>query len=158
MAPDRSDSDLQILLSNFARSLENVGDYPAAERTYVRAEELARKTTGEQQPSYWLARACHARLLHRHGERERAHVLFEQMLQSIPSNWTSNNDDAWARGEYADCLAAEGLAKDAVPILETTLRRWSERAHGSGLPVWRMDLGDAYDRAGRADEARNMLK
>ena len=158
VAPDRSDSDLQTLLSNFARNLENVGDYPAAERTYVRAEELARKTTGERQPSYWLARAYHARLLHRHGERERAHALFEQMLQSIPSDWTSTNDDEWARGEYADCLAAEGLAPDAIPILETTLRRWSERGHGSSLPVWRLDLGDAYDRAGRADEARKLLK
>jgi len=157
-APDRSDSDLGILLNNYARNLEKLGDYAAAERIHVRSEELARKTSGERYPRYWLARAYHARLLHRHGERERANALFEQMLASIPPDWTSTNEDAWARGEYAVCLAAEGRAREAIPILEATLRSYSERSHGTGLAVWRLDLGDAYDRAGRTDEARAMLK
>jgi tetratricopeptide (TPR) repeat protein len=158
IAPDRSDADLQAVFGNYARNLEQLGDVAAAERTYVRAEDLARKTNGVHYPKYWLARAYHARLLHRQGERERAHAVFEEMLQSIPSDWKSTNEDAWARGEYADCLAAEGRARDAVPILQETLRKYSEHSQGSALPVWRLDLGDAYDRAGRRDEARAMLK
>ncbi|HEX6832913.1 MAG TPA: serine/threonine-protein kinase [Rudaea sp.] len=158
VAPDRSDSDLLVLLTNYARNLEQLGDAATAEKTYIRSEDLARRTRGERSPHFWLARAYHARLLHRQGDREHSHALFAQMLEAIPADWKSTNDDAWARGEYADCLVAEGRAAEAVPVLEATVRRYTERTQGSGLPAWRMDLGDAYDRAGRIDAARSTLK
>ncbi|MEO8459053.1 MAG: protein kinase [Dokdonella sp.] len=158
MAKDRSDIDLLTLLKNSAENLENLGDFTAAEAAYVRAEDLARRTSGEGSPKYWLARAYHARLLHRHGERERADVLFKQMMEVIPATWSSTNEDAWARGEYADRLAVDGRTDEAIPILQATLRSYQERGHGGSLAVWRLDLGDAYDRAGRSSDARTMLK
>ena len=46
-APDRNDALIASILNNLARKQEKLGEFVAAESTYERAEDLARKTYGE---------------------------------------------------------------------------------------------------------------
>ena len=156
-APDRNDADVQVVFGNYARNLELLGEFEPAQDAYTRAEDLARQTHGAQDQRYWLTLAYHARMLHRRGERARALELFRQMNAAIPPDPDASNWDAWARGLYAGCLAAEGRAADAIPLLEATLAKFIEQDYTRSIAVWRLALGDAYDLAGRAGEARVML-
>jgi serine/threonine-protein kinase len=157
-APDRDDALIAGYLNNLARKQEKLGDFVAADNSYARAEDMARKTYGEHHATYWVIRAYHARMLHRRGERERAHALFDQMLTVISPDWKATTGKEWAYGAYAECLAAEGRVHDAIPILEATYLGYTKRDLSGDLQVWRGALGDAYARAGRADEARALLK
>jgi hypothetical protein len=159
VAPDRNDSLIAAMLNNLARKQEKTGDFVAAERTYGRAEELARKTHGEGDATYAVIRAKHAQMLHQRGQRERANALFAQMLRQIPTDWKTNTNDTWARETHAECLAAEGRAQDAIPLLEVAHRIYMERPQAEyDVREVRRKLGDAYDRAGRTAEARTLLK
>jgi serine/threonine-protein kinase len=125
----------------------------------VRAEDLARKTHGEGDATYWVIRAKHAQMLHQRGQRERANELFAQMLRQIPQGWTTNTNDTWARETYAECLVAEGRAHDAIPLLEAAYQTYLKRPqYEYDVREVRRKLGDAYDRAGRAADARTLLK
>jgi serine/threonine-protein kinase len=98
-------------------------------------------------------------MAHLLGNRERAYRLFEPMLQALPAETEAANGVAWRREFYAGRLAAEGRATLAVPLLEA-----SERAFQKARQYWfdlirvRGVVGDAYDRAGRREEARQALK
>jgi eukaryotic-like serine/threonine-protein kinase len=158
-APDRDDSLIAGFLNNLARKQEKLGEFVAADRTYERAEDLARKTHGEGDAIYWAIRAKHAQMLHQRGQRERANALFAEMLRQIPREWTKNTNDTWARETYAECLAAEGRAHDAIPLLEIAYQIYLQRPqYEYDVREVRRKLGDAYDRAGRAADARTLLK
>jgi serine/threonine-protein kinase len=158
-APERDDALIGVLLINLARKRENVGEFDAADTTYQRAETQTRNTVGEHHSSYWVTSAYHARMLHRRGQRERAHVLFAQMLKMIPPDWKANTADTWAREVYAECLTAEGRARDAIPLLEAAYHASLARPlYGYDVREVRRELGDAYDRADRPAEARTLLK
>jgi len=157
-APDRDDALIAGYLNNLARKQEKLGDFVAADNTYERAEDMARKTYGEHHATYWVIRAYHARMLHRRGERDRAHTLFDQMLGVISPDWKATTGKEWAYGAYAECLASEGRVLDAIPLLEATYLSYTKRDLSGDLQVWRVALGDAYARGGRADDARTMLK
>jgi serine/threonine-protein kinase len=98
-------------------------------------------------------------MAHLLGDRQRAHALFDPMLRQLPAETVSANGVAWVREFYAGCLAAEGRAALAIPLLEA-----SERAFQTAKQYWfdlirvRAVLGDAYDQVGRTDEARRALK
>ena len=85
----RDDSLIAVYLNNLARKQEKLGEFVAADSTYERAEDLTRKTHGDSDATYWLIRAKHAQMLHQRGQRERANVLFAQMLRQIPQEWTN---------------------------------------------------------------------
>ena len=158
-APDRNDSLIAGMLNNLARKQEKLGDFVAADGTYGRAEDLVRKTHGDGDATYWAIRAKHAQMLHQRGQRERANALFVQMLRLIPRDWTTNTNDTWARETYAECLAAEGRAEDAIPLLEVAHQTYLKRPqYEYDVREARRKLGDAYDRAGRSIEARALLK
>jgi hypothetical protein len=158
-APERDDSLIAIYLNNLARKQEKLGEFVAADSTYERAEDLTRKTHGDNDATYWLIRAKHAQMLHQRGQRERANALFAQMLRQIPQGWTVNTNDTWARETYAECLAAEGRAHDAIPLLEAAHQTYLQRPqYEYDVREIRRKLGDAYDRAGRAADARALLK
>jgi hypothetical protein len=158
-APDRDDSMIADFLFNLARNQERLGDFPAAEATYDRAETQARGTYGERNAGYWITLAYHARLLHQRGQRERADALFANMLAVIPADWSTNGNDKWARETYAECLAAEGRALEAVPLLEES-QQYFLAHYRSDFTVRevRRKLGDAYDQIGRTAEARKLLQ
>jgi hypothetical protein len=158
-APDRDDSQIAVMLNNLARKQEKLGEFVAADKTYERAAELARKTHGEGDAAYWVIRAKHAQMLHQRGQRERANALFVQIVQQLPPEWTTNTNDTWARETYAECLAAEGRAHEAIPLLEAAHAIYLERPQSEyDVREVRRKLGDAYDRVGRVNDARTLLK
>jgi serine/threonine-protein kinase len=158
-APDRDDSSIADYLYNLARAQERLGEFGAAEGTYVRAEAQAKKTYGERNALYWVSLAQHARLLHQRGQRGAANTLFTQMLAAIPPDWSTNGNDKWAREIYAECLAAEGRVRDAVPLFDAAYQYYLKSARADfGVREVRRKLGDAYDRLGRTAEARTLLK
>ena len=159
VAPDRNDASIADYLYNLARNQERLGDFTAAEAAYERAETQARETYGERNSVYWITLAYHARLLHLRGQRARADALFANMLAAIPADWSSNGNDKWARETYAECLAAEGRAQEAVPLLEES-QRYFLAHYRSDFTVRevRRKLGDAYDQLARTPEARQLLQ
>jgi serine/threonine-protein kinase len=158
-APDRDDSTIADFLYNLARIQERLGDFTAAETTYGRAEDQARKTYGEHSATYWVTLAYHAHLLHLRGELQPATALFAQMMDAIPVNWSTNGQDRWVRETYAECLAAEGRAPEAVPLLEAAQQYYLAHFRGDfSVREVRRKLADAYDRLGRTTDARTLLK
>lgn len=158
-APGRDDSSIADYLYNLARTRERLGQFAAAVDTYLRAEAQAKKTYGERHAVYWISLAHHAQLLHERGQRDAADKLFTQMLVSIPSQWTTNGLDQWAREIYAECLAAEGRVREAVPLLESAYQTDVARGRADfAVREVRRKLGDAYDRLGRHAEARVHLQ
>lgn len=159
-ASDRDDAKLQQLTyPGLAGALEFQGKYDDAEQAYERSVELARKTYGETHSTYWVPAAEFASLVHRQGERERAHQLFDALFRAIPPQWDKDSYAAYAREFYAGCLANEGRAAEAIPLLEASLHTYLARPSVEyELRRVRLTLGDAYDQVGRTDEARAMLK
>ena len=157
---DRDDAQLQQLTyPGLAAALEFQGKFDAAEQAYERSVDLARKTYGETHSTYWVPAAEFASLVHRQGERERAHALFDQLFRAIPPQWDKDSYAAYAREFYAACLANEGRAQEAIPLLETSLHTYITKPSVEyELRRVRLTLGDAYDQAGRTDDARAMLK
>jgi serine/threonine-protein kinase len=157
---DRDDAELQHLTyPGLAQAREDQGDYAGAEIAYSRSAELARRTFGEDHSTAWVPAAQHAWMVHRQGERDRAHALFDRLLETIPPDWNDDSYDEYAREFYAACLAAEGRARDAIPLLEAAQRVYIEKPSVDyELRRNRLILGDAYDRVGRMQEARTMLK
>jgi serine/threonine-protein kinase len=157
---DRDDAKLQQLTyPGLAAALEFQGKFDEAEVAYQRSVELARKTYGEAHSTYWVPAAEFASLVHRQGERERAHALFDELFKVIPNPWDADSYDDYAREFYANCLVAEGRPHDAIPLLEASQQTYVAKPSVEyELRRIRLTLGDAYDQVGRTDEARAMLK
>jgi serine/threonine protein kinase/tetratricopeptide (TPR) repeat protein len=156
---DRDDTDLAVIYSNYGDVLSKLGRIGDAERAYDRSVNLSLKTEGEHYGTYWRTLESHASMLFLHGERDRAMMMFETMLAAIPADWKANTDDTLARETYAEILTRDGRAAQAVPILETALRVLTVRPrHDYDLRHAHLLLGDAYDGAGRIDEARQALQ
>jgi serine/threonine-protein kinase len=155
---ERNDGDIAMTYANLARSLQQLGEFDAAERAYQQFAELTRKTYGVNHGSYWGGAADYARLVHLRGDRERALRMFDAVFQAIPADWKLTTDDVIAREYYAERLAAEGRAAEAVVFLEAAERSYIERPQREyDLRRVRLTLGDAYDRVGRTDDARRAL-
>jgi serine/threonine-protein kinase len=157
---DRDDAQLQqFTYPGLAAALELQGKFDEAELAYQHSVELARKTYGETHSTYWVPAADFASLVHRQGERERAHALFDDLFKAIPQPWDADSYDDYAREFYAACLIAEGRPQEAIPLLEASLRTYIAKPSVEyELRRVRLTLGDAYDQVGRTDEARAMLK
>ena len=157
---DRDDAELQWLTyPGLAAALEFQGKFDESEIAYQHSAELARKTYGETHSTYWVPAAEFASLVHRQGERDRAHALFDELFKAIPPSWDADSYDDYAREFYAACLIAEGRPQDAVPLLEASLKTYLAKPSVEyELRRIRLTLGDAYDQVGRTDEARTMLK
>ena len=85
-----------------------------------------------------------ASLVHRQGERERAHALFDELFSAIPKQWDADSYAAYAREFYATCLVAEGRAQDAIPILEASQQTYIAKPSVEyELRRIRLTLGDA---------------
>jgi eukaryotic-like serine/threonine-protein kinase len=158
-AKPRDDMPVGTILYNLSRKQEKLGEFAAADSTYRRTEAQILRTTGEYSYPYWMALANHARLIHRQGRREEADALFAQMLQHIPPNWQENTFDTVARDVYAQCLTAEGRVGEAIPLLEAAYPVYVARpVFDYGIREIRGELGEAYERVDRSDEARALLK
>ncbi|MGN6518077.1 MAG: hypothetical protein ACTHK2_01480, partial [Dokdonella sp.] len=156
----RDDGELQqLILPGLAAAREDQGDYAGAEHAYEQGAELAQRTYGEAHSTAWVPAAQHAWMVHRQGDRERAHALFDHLLALVPPDWDTDSYDEYAREFYASSLAAEGRAAEAIPILEAAQRAYlAKPGVDYELRRNRLILGDAYDRVGRTDQARAMIK
>jgi serine/threonine-protein kinase len=155
---DRDDGDVSMIEINLAQALQNLGDVAGAESAYDKAAELTRRSRGEKDPNYWHAVANHARLLHLRGERERADAMFESVVRLIPADWKVTTTDALVREMYGASLAAEGRPAEGAALLEAALVSYMARPlREYDLRRLQETLGNAYDRAGRSDDAREMF-
>lgn len=154
---DRNDGELATIYGNLGLLSFNLGDFAAADRAYARSAEIIRRTYGEEHHEHWVRTANWARAAHLSGDRERADQIFGELLKHIPPDST-HNDAFEAREWYAGCLASEGRLLDAIPLLEASERHYRTQSRVDfQLARIRLTLGDAYDRAGEPDKAREML-
>jgi len=155
---DVGDIELAGTYANLGRALQHLGDFKNAEVAFQKHAELRARAFALKNGVYWQGAAEYARLVHLRGDRERALRMFAELLVLIPPDWDLTTDDVVAREFYAERLAAEGRAAEAIPLLETAQRTYVERPmRDYDLRRLRQTLGDAYDRAGRADDARVAL-
>ncbi|HET7777421.1 MAG TPA: protein kinase [Rudaea sp.] len=159
--PDRDDAGLQPLYGNLASALLYQGDFDGAEKAYAKVVDLARQTTGEHHHRYWVPAANHAAAVHQRGDRERAQKMFADLLPLLPDQPQPQQayDAAFVREMYARCLVNEGRAQLAVPLLEAIREQYTQgQLYEFDLRRVNLILGDAYDQAGRADDARRTLE
>ncbi len=156
--PDRSDEDMAQVQANLAEALAMLGQLDEAEAAYDKGAELVRETTGEEFSTYWYIEARHARLVHMRGGRVQAMARFEALFKTVPADWKATTDDSLARAYFGERLAAEGRPLDAIAQLEAARKPLTERPlREFDLRMLRLALGDAYDRAGRTQDARENL-
>jgi eukaryotic-like serine/threonine-protein kinase len=155
---DRNDAELATIYGNHGLALLYSGDFAAADEAYGQAEQVIVRTYGKGHLAHWRHAANRARSAHLGGSRERAGALFSELFKNIPSD--SPHHQAYAaRDMYGTCLAAEGRPQEAIPLLERVEQFYQHTtAFDFDLPRIRLTLGDAYDRAGRVDDARKALK
>ena len=159
--PDRNDAGLQQLYGNLANTLLYQGDFDGAEKAYARVAEVARQTTGEHHHRYWVPAANYAATVHVRGDRERAQQMFAALLPLLPEQPQPQQvyDAAFVREVYARCLSNEGRAQLAIPLLESVRQQYTQgQLYEFDLRRVSLALGDAYDLAGRTDDARQTLK
>jgi serine/threonine-protein kinase len=160
-SPDRDDAGLQPLYGNLASALLYQGDFDGAERAYAKVVELARQTTGEQHHRYWVPAANYAAAVHQRGDRERAQKMFADLLPLLPDRPEPQQvyDAAFVREMYARCLVNEGRPQLAIPLLEAVREQYTQgQLYEFDLRRVSQILGDAYDLAGRSEDARRTLK
>ena len=158
--PDRDDAGLQPLYGNLASALLYQGDFDGAERAYAKVAELARQTTGEHHHRYWVPAANYAAAVHQRGDRERAQKMFAALLPLLPERPEPQQayDAAFVREMYARCLVNEGRAQLAIPLLEAVREQYTQgQLYEFDLRRLNLILADAYDQAGRTDDARRTL-
>jgi serine/threonine-protein kinase len=156
---NRNDAELSTVYSNMAEAQWGNGDFAAAEDSYQRSADIIRRTYGETDRRYWVTAANHARMVHLQGERERALAMFGALLPRLPPLSEKSHAAAEVREDYGYCLASEGRPQLAIPQLEAAEQGFiSAPEYDFELTRLHLTLGDAYDRAGRAADARRELQ
>jgi len=156
---NRNDVDVQTIYGNLALALSYQGDFTGADRAYETAARMAEQTEGKTSAIYWEPEANHAMLVNQSGQWVRALRMFDDLMQYLPPETVANHDAAEAREKYGASLAADGIPDRAIPLLEHSQRDLVQiPQYDYELPVLRLALGDAYDKAGRTEDARLALK
>ena len=141
-----------------AARLEHLGRPDEAEALFILAENLAARRVGRQGLWYLHAVSSHAALASLRGDPATAERLLQGLLNASMKQGASTGSDTSVRRVYGAALAREGRAAEAVPILEQalaeTIRHGHDEANLRRTQGW---LGDAYDKTGRAPQARAML-
>ncbi len=157
--PNRNDGDLTVIYTGLALSYEASGDLDEAEATYRKTEDLIIHTYGKNHRNYWKILADHALFVNDRGNRAQALNMFAEIIPLIPDNTPMGVEIAEMRYEYGVALTADGQPLPAIPMLEESEKffvNWPlneytvRRGHKA--------LGDAYDGAGRPEDARRELK
>jgi serine/threonine-protein kinase len=152
MAHAAPDAMHELMYMNCAaRQLQQLGRLSEAEALYTQSEAQAARTIGRQSEWYLIPALRHAEMVHLHGERARADVMFAAAM-------SGNEASAPVQIYYGAALSREGRAAEAVPLLEAALAE--ARLHIRDEDKFRTVegvLGDAYDQVGRTAEARGLL-
>lgn len=155
---NRDDGEMQTIFGNLGTAYMNIGEFEQAVGAYRSAAELAEHTYGKRHANYWYSAANHARVVHLSGDHLRADAMFEALIAQMPD--PASNVDAMQQAEiYGGRLLAEGRPALALRWLEPAERMFQSQRHADNdLRRVRLVLGDAYDRLGRAADARRVLK
>jgi tetratricopeptide (TPR) repeat protein len=160
-----TDSDLGQEYSNLGLAYWYLGRYDDAEHALSRASDIVLRTVGPGDSRYWESTVPYARVVHQRGDWQRAHEIFERILSGVPRNPSQARNArettaaAYVREVYATCLAIEGRAADAVPLLEDVVRTYLRSTSVEyDLRRARLALGDAYEATGRRTDARIAIK
>jgi eukaryotic-like serine/threonine-protein kinase len=155
---NRDDAELATIFGNLGMISLYLGEFDDADHAYEHATQIIQRTYGDSSSQTWFVAANRARAAHLGGNRAKALELFAALLEVLPADST-DHEATEAREWYAGCVAAEGRASEALPLLEAAEKRYqSTHLYDFELPRVRATLGDAYARAGRVDDARRMLK
>jgi serine/threonine protein kinase len=164
-APDRDDGALSVNYSNLGKTLSYQGDFEGAEHAHEVAARLAKSTYGADSWYYWVATANQAQTVHLKGDRERSEELFEALIRVLPDpskqyrNALEENSAARVCEIYGSRLSAEGRPQLALRWLKYAERGYTEAPMlHSDINHIHGELGLAYDRTGRGEEARQALK
>ncbi|RZA16091.1 MAG: tetratricopeptide repeat protein, partial [Lysobacteraceae bacterium] len=153
--PERDDAELQTIHANIALTLQQSGDLAGAEAAFAISAAIAERTTGPDARQAWMPAARRARTAHLAGGRERALTAFDAVLARLPPEGANDPDAQQVREDWAERLSADGRPLLAIPVLESTERAYLRAPPNDfALRRVRRHLGDAYARAGRADDAR----
>ncbi|MEO8752998.1 MAG: serine/threonine-protein kinase [Casimicrobiaceae bacterium] len=156
--PQRNDAELQTIYGNLALVYQQNGELIKASETFDMAANIAERTSGFDFATSRYNRAESARTRHLAGDRDAADATFEALLLQVSPSERHAVGASITREYFGERLAAEGRAARAVPLLEGVERDYVERVHDEfDLRRVRLRLGDALDRAGRADVARKTL-
>ena len=157
--PGRGNVDLAADMANLAQVQENQGDARGAEENLKQAAKLALEAGGDQNGVYWYAVAQQAKLMDLRGEWQPASAMLQDLLGQGSSSSPSENVQNQVRLLYAACLVRDGRGGTAIPSLQAALPALRARPSQAddAFRAW-LTLGDAYDEAGRAQEARAALE
>jgi eukaryotic-like serine/threonine-protein kinase len=164
-APDRDDGALSVNYSNLGKTLSYQGDFEGAEHAHEIATRLAKTTYGTDSWYYWIAAANQAQTVHLRGDRKRSGELFEALIRMLPDpsrkyrNALEQNSAARVCEIYGSRLSAEGRPQLALRWLKYAEHGYTEAPMlHSDINHIHGELGLAYDRTGRGEEARQALK
>jgi serine/threonine-protein kinase len=155
------EGDLLIPYQGLAMARRRLGDFGGAATAFARGIEIAERTYGRKTLRYWTIASDWAQFRYERGERQAALVAFDALLQNLPQGQTEfrNATDAMEAAhvlrKYGYCLAVDGQGARAVETLEkaqSLLTKSVPHAYDSGR--LQLDLGTAYEAAGRMAEAR----
>jgi serine/threonine protein kinase len=155
------EGDLLIPYQGLAMARRRLGDFGGAATAFARGIEIAERTYGRKTLRYWTIASDWAQFRYERGERQAALAAFDALLQNLPQGQTEfrNATDAMEAAhvlrKYGYCLAVDGQGARAVETLEraqSLLTKSVPHAYDSGR--LQLDLGTAYEAAGRMVEAR----
>jgi tetratricopeptide (TPR) repeat protein len=140
-------------------TLRHLGRYDEAEKLLAENQALAEQVVGRQGGYYLAGIRTMALIANDLGKRAEATALFSQGMAIATGRGATTGGVTSLRRAYGRVLVADDDAIAAIPILEETLRQTQLHPRDeSDLPLNQGYLGDAYDQAGRAAEARPLLQ
>jgi eukaryotic-like serine/threonine-protein kinase len=159
------EGDLLNPYAGLALARASLGDFAGAATAFARGTEIAERTYGRETQSYWRIASDWAQFRYVRGERQAALAAFDTLLQNLPRgqaefrNATDAMEAAHVLRKYGHCLAVDGQGARAVQLLEQAQALLTKSApHAFDAGRLQLDLGAAYQAAGRIVEAREALK
>jgi eukaryotic-like serine/threonine-protein kinase len=155
------EGDLLSPYAGLALARRRLGDFGGATAAFAHGTEIAERTYGRETQRYWRIASDWAQFRYERGERQAALTAFGALLQSLPRgqaelrNATDAMEAAHVLRKFGYCVAVDGQGARAVQLLEQAqalLTKPAARAYVSGQ--LQLDLGTAYQAAGRTTEAR----
>jgi serine/threonine-protein kinase len=147
--------------AGLALALRRQGDFDGAAAAFSEAAGIALRTYGRDSHYYWGITSDWAQLRYERGERSEALQTFESLLANLPFDRTAYKsgtdalEAAEAQRKFGRCLATDGQAGRAIPLLEKAQLLLQQSAASAVDAVqMQFDLARAYEAGGRRSEAR----
>jgi eukaryotic-like serine/threonine-protein kinase len=159
LQPNGRNVDLAADVANLGQVQENQADLNGAEASFTHAAKIALDAAGNQNGVYWYAIAQQAKLMDLRGNWKPALAMLGTLLQQRSASSPSENVQYQVRLLYASCQVREGNGATTIPSLQATLAVLTARpAQANDVSRTLLTLADAYDQAGRPDDARAALR